>query len=57
MEPAAQFANSTRLLTVERKFRGVLSVAAGVLEFAPGEGQTAPPVRVLTAVCDQDDPE
>ena len=49
MEPARQFANSSRLLIVERKFRGVLSVAAGVLEFAPDEGQTAPPVRVPTA--------
>ena len=44
-----EFANSCRLLTGKRKYRGALWVAAGAVEFIPDEGQSAPPVRVPIA--------
>ena len=49
MGPAPEFANNGHLLTADRKFPGVLSVASGVLEFVADEGQACPPVQVPAA--------
>lgn len=49
MVSSSEATSNGHLLTAERKFRGVLRVASGILEFIGEEAQTTPTVRESTA--------